>query len=40
MNAVLGDPPAGLGAWSFAAACLLPFVLLGLLEGCVARGRP
>lgn len=40
MNAVLGDPLASLGAWSFTAACLLSFVLLGLLEGGVGRRRP
>lgn len=37
MNVVLGDPALGLGPWSFTAACLLPLVLLGLLEGGVGR---
>jgi uncharacterized membrane protein YeaQ/YmgE (transglycosylase-associated protein family) len=39
MNVVLGDPLADLGAWSFTAACLISFVLLGLLEGGVGRRR-
>jgi uncharacterized membrane protein YeaQ/YmgE (transglycosylase-associated protein family) len=37
MNLLLSDPWSGLTAWSFTAACLLPFVLLGLLEGGVGR---
>ena len=37
MNLVLGDPMDELTAWSFASACLLAFVLLGLLEGGVGR---
>ncbi|MBZ5737461.1 hypothetical protein [Nocardioides mangrovi] len=37
MNLVLSDPWSGLTAWSFTAACLLPFVLLGLLQGGVGR---
>ena len=40
MNVVLGDPLADLGAWSFTSACVLSFVLLGLLEGHVGRKRP
>jgi uncharacterized membrane protein YeaQ/YmgE (transglycosylase-associated protein family) len=39
MNAVLGDGRGGLSAWSFTAACLVSFVLLGLLEGGVGRAR-
>ncbi|WP_296603756.1 hypothetical protein [Nocardioides sp.] len=39
MNVVLGDPLADLNAWSFTAACLLAFVLLGLLQGGVGRKR-
>ena len=37
MNLVLSDPWSGVTAWSFTAACLLPLVLLGLLEGGVGR---
>lgn len=33
MNLVLGDPLTHLGVWSFAAACVVSFVVLGLLEG-------
>ena len=33
MNLLLGDDLTALTAWSFAAACLVTFVLLGLLEG-------
>lgn len=40
MNVVLGDPLADLNGWSFTAACVLSFVLLGLLEGNVGRKRP
>ena len=40
MNLVLGDPLSDLDGWSFTAACLLSFVLLGLLEGGVGRKRP
>lgn len=39
MNVVLGDPLTDLNAWSFTAACLLAFVLLGLLQGGVGRKR-
>ena len=39
MNVVLGDPLGDLDGWSFTAACLLSFVLLGLLEGNVGRKR-
>lgn len=39
MNLVLGDPLDDVTAWSFTAACLLSFVLLGLLEGGVGRTR-
>jgi uncharacterized membrane protein YeaQ/YmgE (transglycosylase-associated protein family) len=37
MNLVLSDPMDELTAWSFTSACLLAFVLLGLLEGGVGR---
>jgi uncharacterized membrane protein YeaQ/YmgE (transglycosylase-associated protein family) len=37
MNLVLSDGAAELTAWSFTAACVLPMVLLGLLEGGVGR---
>jgi hypothetical protein len=40
MNVVVGDPLADLNGWSFTAACVLSFVLLGLLEGNVGRKRP
>jgi uncharacterized membrane protein YeaQ/YmgE (transglycosylase-associated protein family) len=40
MNLVLGDPLTDLNAWSFTAACVLSFVLLGLLEGGVGRKQP
>ncbi len=40
MNALLGDGFGAVTAWSFTAACLLSFVLLGLLEGGVGRKRP
>jgi uncharacterized membrane protein YeaQ/YmgE (transglycosylase-associated protein family) len=33
MNLVLSDPVTHLGAWSFAAACIVSFVVLGMLEG-------
>ena len=39
MNVVLGDPLTDLTAWSFTAACLVSFVVLGLLEGGVGRRR-
>ena len=39
MNVVLGDPLTDLTAWSFTAACLVSFVVLGLLEGGVGRHR-
>lgn len=39
MNAAPGDPLSDLSAWSFTAACLLAFVLLGLLQGGVGRKR-
>lgn len=38
MNLVLSDPLTDLDAWSFTAACILSFVLLGLVEG-VGRKR-
>jgi uncharacterized membrane protein YeaQ/YmgE (transglycosylase-associated protein family) len=38
MNLVLSDPLTDLNAWSFTAACVLSFVLLGLVEG-VGRKR-
>ena len=34
---VLDEAFTDLNAWSFAAACILAFVLLGLLEGGVGR---
>ena len=37
MNLVLSDDMAELTAWSFTCACILAFVLLGLLEGGVGR---
>ena len=37
MNLVLSDDMSELTAWSFTSACLLAFVLLGLLEGGVGR---
>jgi uncharacterized membrane protein YeaQ/YmgE (transglycosylase-associated protein family) len=37
MNLVLSDRLVELTAWSFAMACLLALVLLGLLEGGVGR---
>lgn len=37
MNLVLDDPAMSVGAWSFTAACILPLVLLGMLEGGVGR---
>ena len=37
MNVVLSDDLVELTAWSFTSACLLAFVLLGLLEGGVGR---
>ncbi|CAI9409002.1 hypothetical protein [Nocardioides sp. T2.26MG-1] len=40
MNLVLGESLTDLDAWSFTAACILSFVLLGLLEGGVGRKRP
>jgi uncharacterized membrane protein YeaQ/YmgE (transglycosylase-associated protein family) len=39
MNVVLADPLTELGAWSFAAACIVSFVVLGLLEGVWWRRR-
>lgn len=33
MNLALGDDLTALTAWSFAASCLVTFVVLGLLEG-------
>ena len=39
MNAVLSDGLAALTAWSFTAACVVSFVVLGLLEGGVGRKR-
>ncbi|HYF72620.1 MAG TPA: hypothetical protein VD864_07350 [Nocardioides sp.] len=39
MNLVLGEPLADLNGWSFTAACILSFALLGLLEGGVGRTR-
>jgi uncharacterized membrane protein YeaQ/YmgE (transglycosylase-associated protein family) len=33
MNLVLSDPVTDLGAWSFTAACVVSFVVLGMLEG-------
>lgn len=39
MNLVLGDPVTALTGWSFTAACVLSFVVLGLLEGGVGRKR-
>jgi uncharacterized membrane protein YeaQ/YmgE (transglycosylase-associated protein family) len=37
MNVFLSDPLTDLNAWSFTSACLLAFVLLGLVEGGVGR---
>lgn len=37
MNLVLSEGFADLNAWSFASACILGMVLLGLLEGGVGR---
>lgn len=37
MNLLLGDDLTALTGWSFTAACLVPFVLLGLLEGRTRR---
>lgn len=37
MNLVLGDGLLELTGWSFTAACIVPFVLLGLLEGRTRR---
>jgi uncharacterized membrane protein YeaQ/YmgE (transglycosylase-associated protein family) len=39
MNLVLSDGLTELTAWSFTAACILSFVVLGLLEGGVGRRR-
>ena len=40
VNVVLDEPLGDLNGWSFTAACILAFVLLGLLEGGVGRKRP
>ena len=37
LNLVLDEGWLAVNAWSFTAACLLPMVLLGLLEGGVGR---
>ena len=37
MNVFLSDPLTALTAWSFTAACVVSFVVLGLLQGCVGR---
>ena len=37
MNLVLSDDWDSLGPWSFTMACILSFVLLGLLEGKVGQ---
>ena len=37
MNLVLSESWTDLNAWSFASACVLAMVLLGLLEGGVGR---
>jgi hypothetical protein len=39
MNLVLGDVLVELTAWSFAMACVLSFVVLGLLQAGVGRRR-
>jgi len=39
MNLVLGDGLFELTAWSFTMACVLGFVVLGLLEGGIGRRR-
>lgn len=39
MNVVLSDGLAELTAWSFTSACVVAFVLLGLLEGGIGRTR-
>jgi len=37
INLVLGNDAGDLNGWSFTLACVLGFVLLGLLEGRVGR---
>ena len=37
MNVVLSNDWAALDAWSFTMACILSFVVLGLLEGKVGQ---
>ena len=37
MNLVLRSSAGDLDAWSFTSACVVSFVLLGLLEGGVGR---
>ena len=39
MNLVLGESLADLDAWSFTAACLVSFAVLGLLEAGIGRKR-
>ena len=39
LNLVLQESYADLNVWSFTMACVLAFVLLGLLEGGVGRRR-
>lgn len=39
MNAFLDDDLAELTSWSFTSACLVSFVVLGLLQGGVGRRR-
>lgn len=39
MNVFLDDGMSELTSWSFTAACLVSFVVLGLLQGGVGRRR-